>query len=55
MAAMVALVANWWNIYTRLAIPTKHAEAITSRPWLLEAVGRLILHWRATLNTFVYQ
>ena len=43
MAAMVALVANWWNIYTRLAIPTKHAEAITSRPWLLEAVGRLIL------------
>lgn len=42
MASIVALVANWWNVYTRLAIPDKHAEAITSRPLLLNAVGRFI-------------
>lgn len=44
MAGVVALIANWWNVYTRLAIPQKHAEAITSRPYLLQAVGRLIRH-----------
>ena len=39
MAAIIALISNWWNVYSRLAIPEKHAEAITSRPLLLEAVG----------------
>ena len=29
MAGIVALISNWWNVYTRLAIPEKHAEAIT--------------------------
>lgn len=42
MASIVALVSNWWNIYSRLIIPQKHAEAITSRPLLLDAVGVMI-------------
>lgn len=42
MAAIVALISNWWNVYTRLAIPEKHAEAITSRPLLLDAIGIMV-------------
>jgi hypothetical protein len=42
MASLVALISNWWNVYTRLAIPEKHAEAITSRPLLLDAVGIMV-------------
>ena len=42
MASLVALISNWWNLYTRLAIPEKHAEAITSRPLLLDAVGIMV-------------
>jgi len=41
MARMVALVYNWWNLFSRLAIPEKHHEAITSRPLLLSSVGQL--------------
>lgn len=41
MARMIALIYNWWNLYVRLAIPEKHHEAITSRPLLLNGVGRL--------------
>jgi hypothetical protein len=40
MARTIALVYNWWSLFTRLAIPEKHAEAITSRPLLLNAVGK---------------
>lgn len=46
MARMVALVYNWWNLFVRLAIPEKHHEAITSRPLLLNSVGRLTEHGR---------
>lgn len=42
MAGIIALISNWWNVYTRLAIPEKHAEAITSRPLLFDAVGILV-------------
>lgn len=42
MAQMIALIYNWWNLYTRLAFPDKHHEAITSRPLLLSSIGRLI-------------
>ena len=35
----------------RLAIPEKHAEAITSRPLLLEAVGKQTTHGRQTTVT----
>lgn len=42
MARLIALVYNWWNIFTRLAQPDRHMEAVTSRPLLLHAVGRLV-------------
>ncbi len=43
-ARAVALVYNWWSWYVRLANPKAHLEAITSRPLLLSAVGRLTHH-----------
>jgi hypothetical protein len=42
MARLIALVYNRWNIFTRLAQPDRHLEAVTSRPLLLHAVGRLV-------------
>ena len=51
MARSVALVANWWNLYVRLADPDHHREAITTRPLLLTAIGRQIQHaGRTTLQ-----
>ena len=47
-ARMVALVYNWWNIFTRLAEPDKHLEAITSRPLLLAGIAERIRHARQT-------
>jgi len=44
MARLVALVYNWWNLFTRLAEPDKHLEAITSRPLLLHAVAKQTKH-----------
>jgi hypothetical protein len=49
IARLVALVYNWWNIFTRLAKPTQHMEATTSRPQLLHAVGRLVKTGRRTI------
>lgn len=42
IARLIALIYNWWNVFTRLARPDQHMEAITSRPLLLHAVGRLV-------------
>ena len=42
IARLIALVYNWWNIFARLARPDQHMEAITSRPLLLNAVGRVV-------------
>lgn len=42
IARLIALTYNWWNIFTRLARPDQHMEAITSRPLLLHAVGRMV-------------
>jgi hypothetical protein len=42
IARLIALIYNWWNIFTRLARPDQHMEAITSRPLLLHAVGRMV-------------
>ena len=42
IARLIALIYNWWNIFARLAKPEKHMEAITSRPLLLYAVGRIV-------------
>jgi hypothetical protein len=47
-ARAVALVYNWWSWYVRLAHPKTRLEAITSRPMLLAAVGRMTRHARAT-------
>lgn len=51
MARFIALVYNWWSLFTRLAIPEKHAEAITSRPLLLNAVGKQTTHSGQTTVT----
>jgi Transposase DDE domain group 1 len=51
MARLIALIYNWWSLFTRLAIPEKHAEAITSRPLLLNAVGKQTLHSGQTTVT----
>jgi hypothetical protein len=48
MARNTALLYNWWSLFARLAIPERHAEAITSRPLLLEAVGQQTRHGRQT-------
>ena len=42
VARLIALFYNWWNVFTRLAQPDRHLEAITSGPLLLQAVGRLV-------------
>ena len=44
VARAVGLIYNWWNLYTRLASPDKHLEAITSRPLLLHAVAQQTTH-----------
>ena len=44
MARIVALIFNWWSLYSRLALPNKHAEAITSRPLFLHGVARMTSH-----------
>jgi hypothetical protein len=51
MARTIALVYNWRSLFTRLAIPEKHAEAITSRPLLLNAVGKQTTHSGQTTVT----
>jgi hypothetical protein len=43
-AMTVALVYNWWSLFTRLAKPTARMEAITSRPFLLSAIARKTHH-----------
>ena len=48
MANMISLIFNWWTLFVRLAIQDKHAEAITSRPLLLQGVARKITHARQT-------
>ena len=51
MARIIALVYNWWSFYVRLAIPERHAEAITSRPLLLYGVGQQTRHGGQTTLT----
>ena len=43
-AKAVALVYNWWSWYCRMAHPGARLEAVTSRPLLLAAVGRMTSH-----------
>jgi hypothetical protein len=51
MAGCVALIFNWWNLFVRLADPNHHREAITSRPLLLQAIGRQTSHAGCTTVT----
>jgi hypothetical protein len=44
MVRIIAQVYNWWSLYVGLAIPDRHAEAITSRPLLLHGVARQNSH-----------
>ena len=41
MARLIAIVANWWNVFTRLADPDAHREPVTSRPAYLNVIGRI--------------
>jgi len=41
-ARNVALVYNWWSLFVRCAEPERAREAVTSRPLLLCAVGRVV-------------
>jgi len=47
----IALIYDWWNIFTRLVDPNHHREAITSRPSLLNATGKLTGHGRQKVLT----
>ena len=51
MARIIALIYNWWTLYTRLVNPDKHAEAITSRPLLLHAIAKQTRHSNQTTVT----
>ena len=42
MARLIAIVANWWNVFCRMADPSAHREAITSRPSFLHIMGRIV-------------
>lgn len=50
-ARAVALAYNWWSLFVRLAHPQARREAITSRPWLMAAVGRATSHAGQTTIT----
>jgi hypothetical protein len=51
LARIVALIYNWWSLFTRLAIPNRHTEATTSRPLLLHGIARQTRHGKQTTLT----
>lgn len=51
ISRMIALIYNWWSLYTRLLNPDKRHEAITSRPLMLQSVGRKTTHAGQTVVT----
>ena len=55
VARAVALIYNWWSLFVRLANPEARREAITSRPWLMSAVGRRTEHAGQTTITLTGQ
>lgn len=46
VAAIVAVVANWWNVFCRLGEDGSHREATTSRPLLQRCVASVGTHAR---------
>ena len=51
VAAIVAVVANWWNVFTRLGEDGSHREATTSRPLLQRCVASIGTHAREKVVT----
>ena len=51
LARSIAVIYNWWSLFTRLAIPNRHTEAVTSRPLLLNGVARQTTHSNQTTLT----
>ena len=51
ISRLVALVYNWWSLFSRLINPDQHHEAITSRPLMLQAIGRKTTHAGQTIVT----
>lgn len=51
MARVIALIYNWWSLYSRLAIPNRHTEATTSRPLMLHGIARQTRHSNQTTLT----
>ena len=51
VAAIIAVVANWWNIFTRLGEDGSHREASTSRPLLQRCVASIGTHARGKVVT----
>src|SRR4051794_20939380 len=51
LARTIAVIYNWWTLFTRLAIPNRHTEARTSRPLLLNGVARQTTHGNQTTLT----
>lgn len=51
VSRLVALVYNWWSLFARLINPDQHHEAITSRPLMLQAIGRKTTHAGQTIVT----
>jgi len=49
IARLIAIVANWWNVFCRLADGDKHLEPTTSRPMYMGIVGRLVVSGRRRL------
>ena len=49
VARFVALLYNLWSIFTRLVSPQAHREAKTSRPALLNVIGRITRSGRTTV------
>ena len=49
IARLIAIVANWWNIFCRLADGDRHLEPTTSRPMYMGIVGRLVVSGRKRL------
>ena len=38
------MICNWWNVFVRIAEPTEHKEALTSRPERLHLIATLVTH-----------
>lgn len=51
MTRIVALIFNWWSIFTRMATGPQHGEAVTTRPMLQQGVARQTRHANQTRLT----